>query len=538
MARSVPLLAFLALLAVLPIDVAPRAARAAPSLTWLPPVVPLEPGPISDGLDASFLSADGTIVAGIEDFHNNSIGQSTTYAVSWNGGGGWAGTQISVACFFPPCLRSVALSATNVLALNDDALGGFLAANAVPPLKGLGEPGLCSPPSLDHFFITAISADGLTVTGANQQPFGNGATCGSMVGSLGTTPTIITPPGSFSTSISDDGRAVAGYVDHQPRLPFVWSSGGGYHELPVQLYAPFDAPPLRISGDGSTVIGTASTANGVEAFAWDAVHGVTSIGDLPGGDVRARAIDVARDGSIVAGTGSAPFFGGISMDDAFAWTREGGIVGLGIASSSTVDMTPNGLVVGRIYDRAGEHVFVWNPRTGWMRTVESMLRDAGISVPDTGLDFPVGISDDGRVIAGNYVLPPLDPLFPPVFQAWVATIDPPGFACDVTMSQASYANGQPVVITSLRFTNNDTAPTEARLRLQLTLPFGITANALDLGAGGGFFVPASFDKQLGPVTMFTLQPGQPRGNFQWRCALEDPHTGAVLAEDVAPFTFQ
>jgi hypothetical protein len=38
--------------------------------------------------------------------------------------------------------------------------------------------------------------------------------------------------------------------------------------------------------------------------------------------------------------------------------------------------------------------------------------------------------------------------------------------------------------------------------------------------------------------MFTLQPGQPRGNFQWRCALEDPHTGAVLAEDFAPFVFE
>ncbi len=111
-------------------------------------------------------------------------------------------------------------------------------------------------------------------------------------------------------------------------------------------------------------------------------------------------------------------------------------------------------------------------------------------------------------------------------------------SCDVAMSQPTYVNGQPVVITSLRFTNTSQQPLETRLRLQLALPFGVTANALDLGAGGGFHIPASFDHQLGPVTMFTLQPGQPRGPFQWRCALEDPHTGAIQAEDVAPFVFQ
>jgi hypothetical protein len=122
----------------------------------------------------------------------------------------------------------------------------------------------------------------------------------------------------------------------------------------------------------------------------------------------------------------------------------------------------------------------------------------------------------------------------------VASLDvvQPALACDVEMSQPTYGNGEDVVITSLRFVNHTAAPVEARLRLQLTLPFGITANALDLGAGGGFFVPASFDRELGPVTMFTLQPSQPRGPFQWRCALEDPDTGAVIAEDLAPFTFE
>jgi hypothetical protein len=115
---------------------------------------------------------------------------------------------------------------------------------------------------------------------------------------------------------------------------------------------------------------------------------------------------------------------------------------------------------------------------------------------------------------------------------------PRPLGCDVEMSQATYTNGQDVVITSLRFQNSSPNAIQTRLRLQITLPFGVTANAIDLGAAGGFFIPGNFDHQLGPVTMFTLQPGQPRGDFRWRCALEDPTTGAIQAEDVATFTFQ
>ncbi len=128
-------------------------------------------------------------------------------------------------------------------------------------------------------------------------------------------------------------------------------------------------------------------------------------------------------------------------------------------------------------------------------------------------------------------------VFTPFGDLRLSELTPP-LDCDVEMSQAAYTDGQDVVITSLRFTNNTPDAIETRLRLQITLPFGITANAIDLGAGGGFFIPGSFDNQLGPVTMFTLQPGQPRGDFSWRCALEDPLTGAIQAEDIAPFQFQ
>lgn len=111
---------------------------------------------------------------------------------------------------------------------------------------------------------------------------------------------------------------------------------------------------------------------------------------------------------------------------------------------------------------------------------------------------------------------------------------PEPLACQVEMSQAAYQNGQDVVITSLRFRNPNPTPQAVRLRLSLTLPFGVTVDALDVAIP----MPASFDKQLGPVTMFTLQPGQPRGDFTWRCALEHQSTGAVFAEHTATFAFE
>jgi hypothetical protein len=118
------------------------------------------------------------------------------------------------------------------------------------------------------------------------------------------------------------------------------------------------------------------------------------------------------------------------------------------------------------------------------------------------------------------------------------TTEGPALRCDVEMSDSFYAVGETVVISTLRFQNLDptAATTRVRLELKFPPPFAISVQAVDIGADGSFAVPAGFDKQLGPATMFTLNPSIPiRGSFEWRCAFEDPATGAVIAEDRAPF---
>jgi hypothetical protein len=87
--------------------------------------------------------------------------------------------------------------------------------------------------------------------------------------------------------------------------------------------------------------------------------------------------------------------------------------------------------------------------------------------------------------------------------------------CEVAMSQASYVDGEAVMIASLCFANQETVTVPARLRLELALPSGVTANALDLGADGSFALPASSENQRGPVTMFAAGPEIPlRGAFE------------------------
>jgi hypothetical protein len=193
------------------------------------------------------------------------------------------------------------------------------------------------------------------------------------------------------------------------------------------------------------------------------------------------------------------------------------------------------LVVGRSLGAEGHEAFVWDPDFG-MRSLRDVLEDEfelDTSMFST-LEFASAISTDGRVIGGRGK---------PVsgsFYSWLAVLPhPPGqFGCNVELIDSSYTNGEPVRITTLRYANLGPTPLGTRLRLQLELPFPLTIQVLDLGADGSFAIPSGLNVDLAPVTMFTVQPGQPRGNFALRCALEDAVTGRVQAEDRVPFQLQ
>lgn len=107
---------------------------------------------------------------------------------------------------------------------------------------------------------------------------------------------------------SDDGKPV-------PRA-FRWTKADG-----IKLLEPFPggrhpSDAFAVSADGTTIIGTASTADGTfdEAFRWTAKDGAAGLGDLPGGQATSRAFGVSGDGSIIVGVGYTD-----KNDEAFIW---------------------------------------------------------------------------------------------------------------------------------------------------------------------------------------------------------------------------
>jgi probable HAF family extracellular repeat protein len=56
-----------------------------------------------------------------------------------------------------------------------------------------------------------------------------------------------------------------------------------------------------VSADGTTVVGTSQSSNGLEAFRWTARSGMIGLGDLPGGGFRSVAYGVSADGSVIVG---------------------------------------------------------------------------------------------------------------------------------------------------------------------------------------------------------------------------------------------
>jgi probable HAF family extracellular repeat protein len=62
----------------------------------------------------------------------------------------------------------------------------------------------------------------------------------------------------------------------------------------------FESRALRVSADGSIVVGNGTTASGKQAFRWTQAEGMVSIGHLPGRRL-AHPGAVAADGSVIVG---------------------------------------------------------------------------------------------------------------------------------------------------------------------------------------------------------------------------------------------
>jgi hypothetical protein len=325
--------------------------------------------------------------------------------------------------------------------------------------------------------------------------------------------------------------------------------------------------PPKSSADGSVF--AASCRQPIQpsqdfAVRWD--DGVATV--LPGltPTSTSHALGLSADGAVIVGESSNPTYRAV-------YWKDGAVNPLPFLPaqpdpySSASDASADGsVIVGR-----ADAVRVTHPgeiperATLWFdgaaHRIDDLLAAQGVDLTGWTLTAAQSVSDDGSTIVGMGIDPDQ------VERSWIAHLDrcsngldddrdgaaddadagctsptdpsELGVECAVAMSQPSYGDGDQVIISDLRFANAETFAVPVRLQLQLTLPIGITANVLDLGAADPFEILGSFDQQLGSITMFRVGPQIPlRGHFEWRCALEDPATGAVLFEKRAPFELQ
>ena len=161
-----------------------------------------------------------------------------------------------------------------------------------------------------------------------------------------------------------------------------------------------------ISADSSVVVGSSSNTNGYnEAFRWTQETGMVGLGFLDSNNQygSSSAYEVSANGSVIVGISEHAVGGNVGyLSEAFRWTQETGMVGLGTLTTNGYYSFASGVsadgsvVVGRS-DTGGlsrSEAFRWTQETGMVG-----LEDSGGSY--YGDSNAGGVSADGSIIVGN-----------------------------------------------------------------------------------------------------------------------------------------
>lgn len=216
------------------------------------------------------------------------------------------------------------------------------------------------------------------------------------------------PGGEFAShvrAVSADGTTVVGSSSSASRFEaFLWDAAQGMRGLGEPSGGDVDIIPLDVSGDGSTVVGARESSSGFEAVRWDEVHGTQGLGFLPGGDGSGTAYGASADGSIIVGNSFALLNGSQSSwsTTAFVWDASNGMRdfqpnpydGSSLYPVSANDVSADGsVVVGSGSTEAVAEAFIWDAENG--------LRGLGDLPGGTFYSMAVGVSADGSTVVGE-----------------------------------------------------------------------------------------------------------------------------------------
>jgi probable HAF family extracellular repeat protein len=174
-----------------------------------------------------------------------------------------------------------------------------------------------------------------------------------------------------------------------------------------------EATAYGISADGQVVVGAGEGPYADEAFRWTLQGGMEGLGFLPNGDA-SMALAASADGSVVVGYSTTG-----AGREAFQWTQADGMVGLGDLSGGAFSSVAHGvsadgsIVVGAGTTASGEEACIWLNRT--LSNLRVYLTDRyGLNLSGWTLTAAKLVSADGKTIVGYGVNPDGET------EAWIA----------------------------------------------------------------------------------------------------------------------
>jgi probable HAF family extracellular repeat protein len=257
-----------------------------------------------------------------------------------------------------------------------------------------------------------VSANGDVVVGeSGARPFR--WTNGTGIVDLGVLPTYAW---GFAFAVSADGSVVVGQnSSDRSTLPpdfrdeaFRWTTQSGLVGLGDLPDAEFSSYAFDVSTDGSVIVGRGTTDpnDGIrdsawEAFRWTSDSGMVGLGDLPGSSFQSEANAVSADGSIIVGYGISD-----SGWEGFRWTSTGGMVGIGSlcadCTTTPLDVSADGsVIVGMSQaDLDDDDAIFWTDDAGWQLLYDVLLANGATGLSGWTLTQANAVSADGRWIAG------------------------------------------------------------------------------------------------------------------------------------------
>jgi len=288
-------------------------------------------------------------------------------------------------------IRSVNLVPVRLILFISLSFFADISRAAICRFHGLGDlPG-------GEFFSKAygISADGSVVVGESKsalgEPFEAFRWESDVLSSL-------TAPGdpffaSSAYAISADSSVIVGLGYSQTRPyseAFRWTESGGVQGLGGFPPVFAGSRAYGASADGSVIVGEAPSATDFEAFRWSKEEGMVGLGRT-----RSTAYAVSADGSVIVGESRSA----TAQDhEAFRWTKEEGMVGLGFLepvepifaySGATAVSADGSVIVG--YSASPLPV----PAAEAFRWEDGVMTGLGVG------GFAWAVSADGSVIVGE-----------------------------------------------------------------------------------------------------------------------------------------